>query len=92
MDVLLQKPLIDLIHRQQLRHSDPGPAQALVVPQLRLQLISKGIVAAGFMVDLLQYQLLPILFHQIGISALPFSQKRYDRIGNAVDSYVFHHL
>ena len=74
-DVFLQNTLLRGICHQEPRHGDTQLPQRFIVAQLRVQLVTEGVVFAGFVVDLLQDVLRHSVRHKVGIAAFSFPKE-----------------
>ena len=75
VDIFFQDAFFRAVDIDHDRHLDPDLAQAVVIIDLRLDLIAKLIVIAGFMVDLLEDISLHTVTCQIGVTAFAFSEQ-----------------
>ena len=61
-------------------NTDAGFLQPPIIPQFGLDLVAEGIIIAGLVMDLLNYNLMSILFSEIRIPAFAFTQQANDPI------------
>ena len=73
-------PSLHTAYSMQPGDADAGLLQPLIIPQFGLDLISKGIVIARLVMDLLYHNLLSIPFRKTRIPTLAFTQQANDLV------------
>ena len=90
VDVFLEDAFVLMVYVQHLWHRNADGKQPLIVVQLRLQLVTKLVVSAGLVVNLLQDVMLPVPFHEVGIAALALAEQLQNSVFHAIDGYDIH--